>query len=263
MSMMKSIGVVLMIMAACMGIRVQAAAPVADSPVKGPAESERRDDQKAAMAVPRDNPALPRVLLIGDSISIGYTVPVRTALKDKANVHRPPTNCQYTGFGLQNLKTWLGTSRWDVIHFNWGIWDTHYLDKRTGALIRDEKAADPAQIRLRYTPEEYGKNLDKLVTILEGTGAKLIWASSTPILSRTGDRFKDIENLNTVAAGVMKAHGIPVNDLYSLVLPQAAKWQSPDKVHFNPGGNKVLGDQVVQKILDALAEAKAARQGQR
>jgi hypothetical protein len=36
-----------------------------------------------------DDPALPRVLLIGDSISMGYTLPVRTALKGKANVHRP------------------------------------------------------------------------------------------------------------------------------------------------------------------------------
>ena len=259
--MMKSIGGVLMIVAACMGTRLQAATPVAEPSGKGPAESERRDDQKAAMAVPRDNPDLPRVLLIGDSISIGYTVPVRLALKDKANVHRPPTNCQHTGFGLQNLKTWLGTNKWDVIHFNWGIWDTHYLDKRTGALIRDEKNIDPAQVRLRYTPEEYGKNLGALVEILEGTGAKLVWASSTPIMYRTGDRFKDIENLNAVAAGIMKAHGIPVNDLYSLVLPQAAQCQSPDKVHFHPRGNKVLANQVVQYILEAMAKTGTADRG--
>ena len=37
----------------------------------------------------QDNPALPRVLLIGDSISIGYTLPVRELLDGRANLHRP------------------------------------------------------------------------------------------------------------------------------------------------------------------------------
>lgn len=40
----------------------------------------------------KDAPGLPRVLLIGDSISIGYTEPVRMELAGKANVHRIPTN---------------------------------------------------------------------------------------------------------------------------------------------------------------------------
>ena len=49
--------------------------------------------KKGAMAPVEDIAGLPRVLLIGDSISIGYTVPVREILKGKANVHRPLTNC--------------------------------------------------------------------------------------------------------------------------------------------------------------------------
>ena len=47
-----------------------------------------------------DVSGLPRVLLIGDSISMGYTVPVRELLKGKANVHHPPTNCGPTTRGL-------------------------------------------------------------------------------------------------------------------------------------------------------------------
>lgn len=76
-----------------------------------------------SLAPIEDVPGLPRVLLIGDSISIGYTLPVRELLKGRANVHRPPTNCGSTHSGMGGLEKWVGTSRWDVIHFNWGMHD--------------------------------------------------------------------------------------------------------------------------------------------
>src|SRR2546422_541914 len=66
-----------------------------------------------AMQEIQDDPKLPRVLLIGDSISIGYTVPVRELLQSKANVHRPLTNCGPTTNGLANLDKWLGGGKWD------------------------------------------------------------------------------------------------------------------------------------------------------
>ena len=71
----------------------------------------------------QDVAGLPRVLLIGDSVSIGYTLPTRELLIGKANVHRPPTNCSSTGNGLKYLKSWLGEKKWDVIHFNFGLHD--------------------------------------------------------------------------------------------------------------------------------------------
>ena len=78
---------------------------------------------KKAFANPKDKAGLPRVLLIGDSISIGYTVDVRKLLAGKANVHRIPCNAQTAGYGSDKLPDWLGDKRWDVIHFNWGLWD--------------------------------------------------------------------------------------------------------------------------------------------
>src|SRR6266446_6796002 len=83
--------------------------------------AQQPDAQKKpdpAFAEVKDNPALPRVLLIGDSISIGYTVPTRDLLKGKANVHRIPENGGPTTVGLKNLTKWLGDGKWDVIHFN-------------------------------------------------------------------------------------------------------------------------------------------------
>src|SRR5882757_11342750 len=81
----------------------------------------------AAMAEITDDPKLPRVLLIGDSISIGYTLDTRELLAGKANVHRIPTNGGPTTSGLANLDAWLGEGKWDVIHFNWGLHDLKYI----------------------------------------------------------------------------------------------------------------------------------------
>lgn len=220
-------------------------------------EARQHNDLTDALTNPQDDPRLPRVLLLGDSISIGYTVPVRQFLRDKANVHRPPENCQHTGYGLEHLNQWLGKGKWDVIHFNWGIWDTHYLDTKTGALVLDESKLAPERMRVRHTPDQYRENLFKLVDILQGTGARLIWASTTPVMFRTGDRFADIKKYNVIAASVMKARGIEIDDLYSFVFPDVAEWQTVDKCHFNDLGNQKLGAQVSHIILDALMSRPA------
>src|SRR5436190_22951525 len=70
-----------------------------------------------------DTPSLPRVLLIGDSISMAYTIPTRRLLQGRANVHRIPMNGSSTEVGMANLDAWLSDGKWDVIHFNWGLHD--------------------------------------------------------------------------------------------------------------------------------------------
>ena len=60
------------------------------------------------------------MLIIGDSISIGYSLPLRAALKGSAHVDRPPTNYAHTWKGLEAIDRWLGVGKWDLIHFNWG-----------------------------------------------------------------------------------------------------------------------------------------------
>jgi acyl-CoA thioesterase-1 len=196
----------------------------------------------------QEKPKLPRVLILGDSISLGYTESVRKHLKGKAEVLRPAENCQHTGYGLARIKNWLGDGKWDVIHFNWGIWDTHMLNDKN-QLVRDDAKGE---LHIRHTPKQYRENLTKLVETMEKTGAKLIWASTTPIMSRTGARFDDIKNLNAVAAEIMKERKIAVNDLYTFALPNVKEWQSGDKVHFNAKGNEELGKKVSERILEVL-----------
>jgi|GEM_PF-4475903 len=85
---------------------------------------------KRIRSPPVKESTLPKVLIIGDSISIDYTVPVRENLNGIADVFRPAWNCQDSECGLAYIGKWLGKGKWDVIHFNSGIWDTHLLDSR-------------------------------------------------------------------------------------------------------------------------------------
>ena len=106
-----------------------------------------------------DVPGLPRVLLIGDSISLGYTLDVRELLSGKANVHRPPANCGSTAMGVQNLDAWLGDGKWDVIHFNWGLWD---INRR----VNGKRNVDG---EIGATEQEYAERLEELVVRLKKT----------------------------------------------------------------------------------------------
>ncbi|MCG3147425.1 MAG: hypothetical protein PCFJNLEI_00865 [Verrucomicrobiae bacterium] len=225
---------------------------VAGEPV---VEAELHTHLTDAFVNPQTATGLPRVLIIGDSISIGYTAPVRLELKGIADVFRPNENCQHSGYVLAKLNAWLGGKKWDVIHFNCGIWDTHFLDAK-GNLVRADDQILPPGVRIRHTPEQYRENLIKIVTRLQRTGAKLIWASTTPVMRRKGERFEAIPTLNRVAAEVMQTNGVVVNDLYDYVLPHVKEWQSPDQAHFNDKGNAELGKRVAQSIQQALPQRK-------
>jgi lysophospholipase L1-like esterase len=179
----------------------------------------------------KDDPKLPRILLIGDSVSRGYTQATRKALAAKANVHRAPANCGPTASGLKNLDVWLGEGKWDVIHFNFGIHD------------RGTPAAD------------YVKRLETIVTRLEKTGAKLIWASTTPIPDNPAQKqtAQSIVEKNALAAEVMKKHGIPTDDLFGAMTPRLKEFQPPLDVHYTGAGYDFLGAKVGESVLAVLA----------
>lgn len=203
-----------------------------------------------AMAQIRDVPGLPRVLLIGDSISIGYTVPVREMLKGKANVHRPLTNCGPTSKGIAEIDKWLGDGQWDVIHFNWGLHDLKYLGPK-GQNLADPKAPDSRQ---QVPIDDYEANLRRLVARLKKTKAKLIWRSTTPVPEGARGRVVgDSAKYNAVAKTIMDENGIAIDDQYSFALKRLKEIQLPANVHFTPAGSKALAKQAVAAINRALA----------
>ena len=188
---------------------------------------------------------LPRVLIIGDSISKGYTPGVVRLLEGRADVSRIPDNGMWTGTGIQKLDSWLGTEKWDVIHFNWGLWDMYGWEFQ-------------AEDR---SPEAYERRLEELVGRLEKTGAKLIWATTTPVCPEPEKSMRTRWNTDVVippdverryldaADQVMKRHGVRVNDLHAVVRPDRDALQlAPDDVHFTPAGSEKLARQVAAAI---------------
>ena len=218
------------------------------SQTSSPVTSGNSQASKSTAAKPKspeleaiqDDPELPRVLLIGDSISMGYTLPVRQILQGRANVHRPPTNCSSTGFGLANIEKWLGDKRWQVIHFNFGLHDAKQLPEGT-----------------RHTElSEYQANLRKLVALMQAKSDKVIFATTTPVpmngILSPIRRFDSIADRNSAAIAVMQETGVAINDLHALVLPVQAKVGRPNDVHFGAEGSELLASAVARAIASAL-----------
>ncbi len=188
-----------------------------------------------------------QVLLIGDSISMGYLPFVQDLLKDNAVVRRPDVNCESTLHGLRQIDAWLGDVKWDVIHFNWGLHDL--IRSRTDNRDPAHIASVPLQVPLA----EYEKNLRKLVERLKKTGAKLVWGTTTPIPAGCMFRLSGEEvKYNEVAFRVMRDEDIPIDDLYTSMLPRLSEFQDPKDVHFNPQGSEFLANAVTRSVIEQL-----------
>jgi acyl-CoA thioesterase-1 len=193
----------------------------------------------------------PKVLILGDSISIGYYPLVKDLMKGKADVMRPfkanksAENCQGTTYGIQHIDRWIGNTKWDVIHFNFGLHDLKHVDPMTGK--NSDSAKDPRQAE----PKKYKRNLKIITKKLLDTKAKLIYATTTPYPKEVGGPVRvygDAEKYNKMAKKIMKKYDIPVNDLYSFVLPQMTELQRTNNVHFSKKGNRALAEEVVKQI---------------
>ena len=198
-----------------------------------------------------DDADLPRVLILGDSISIGYTLDARRLLEGQANVHRAAENCGPTTRGLQRLSAWLGDEPWDVIHFNFGLHDLKYMDA-AGKLVKVENG------KQQVPPTEYEKNLRELCRHLKATNAKLIWGATTPVPEGARGRIVgDAKAYNEVAARVVAeelGEIATTNDLYTFCMPRLTKIQRPANVHFTKDGSAQLAGQVAEAIRERLEQ---------
>lgn len=176
---------------------------------------------------------LPRVLLIGDSISVNYAGLVRDLLKGKYYVDALGTSRSVNDPILADQALMmLKEHQYAVIHFNNGLHGNH-LDA-----------------------EGYLSGLTAFTKILQDNarGAKLIWASSTGVTTlQEGQRVYSPRNQkvierNAVAAKLMGELGIPVNDLYQAIDGKFSLW-SNDGVHLNKDGYQVLANAIAAAIL--------------
>ena len=232
----------------------------ASEPSSKPVPSSKAETPKSSWDFTPD-PKLPNVLIIGDSISIGYTLDVRGLLAGKANVFRPVSangknaeNCNGTTKGVKSVDRWLGNRKWAVIHFNFGLHDLKHVS-HAGEDAATSKADDPRQASV----EVYRQNLEAIVQKLQATGAQLIFATTTPVAPGTDKPLREPETpprYNAAAEEIMKKHGIRINDLFAFCAPQLKSLQLPNNVHFTKTGSQALAGQVAKAIEQALGAEK-------
>ena len=201
------------------------------------------------------NRELPKILIIGDSISGGYFPFVQDSLIGKAKVFQPTYIdengktkgcCGGTTQGLKEMDSFLSNKKWDIIHFNFGLHDIKHIDPITGK--NSKNLSHPHQA----SPEQYEKNLIEIVEKLKRTGAKLIFATTTPYPDKLGKQMRSPgmpKVYNEVALRVMNNNGIEINDLYGLVLPRMEELQRPNNVHFLEKGSEVLAEHITKLLI--------------
>ncbi len=188
-----------------------------------------------------DKTDLPRVLLVGDSITRGYFGAVEKHLAGKACCARLTTSkCVSDPTFNDDLLLMLKQYKFSVIHFNNGLhgWG--------------------------YTEDQYRDGLVKTVAaVMEHAGdAKFIWAATTPMreksdLATFAEQTDRVKERNKLASAIMKEQDLPTDDLFELVKDHP-DWTSADGVHFNGPGNEALAKQVAESVLENLPSAASS-----
>lgn len=135
---------------------------------------------------------------------------------------------------------------WDVIHFNFGIWDTYRSPKGS-------RGWDKENGELWVPLDRYEKNLREMVAKMKKTGATLIWASITAVHDDCpSTRKEDVLRYNEVAAKIMKENGVMINDLHAVCVREG--FPKGTNVHSVPA--KAMQHATLTVIKDALKKRK-------
>ena len=183
-------------------------------------------------------------LMLGTVLGEHFDQPVLIA---RFAVQQKGSNCGSRSLGNDYLSPSSGATTkmdggWDVIHFNWGVWDATYHDK---ASKYNQGHGNTTSVA------DYENNLRTLVARLKKTGATLIFANTTPVWEGEPDQPNgDVNAFNAVAKKVMEENGVIYEDLNAEV-----RRQGHGKSHnVHDVGN--LAPLVTKDITDALAARK-------
>ena len=184
-----------------------------------------------------------KVLLLGDSIRMFYEKEVSSQLGVDYEVFAPEENCRFSSYMLNSLRFWLDEFPTpDIIHFNVGLWDCAILYSEDGCFT---------------DIDDYAKNVKKILRELKKTGARIIFATSTPVSDEKEflvgpippkHRNEDIIRYNNVICENLKNEDIIVDDLFSLMYSNKEKYLSNDMIHPNEEGVVLLGTAVANCI---------------
>lgn len=189
-----------------------------------------------------------KIVLVGDSIRLGYEAYVRSAFRDIAEIYAPTENCRFTQYVFRYLHEWKSLGKWpddvDVVHWNAGLWDVIRF-------FGDETQTSPTAYA------EIIPRIDRRLRVLFPK-AKIIFATSTSVDEEAYKAVSykrsnaDIERFNRLAVAALADTDTVINDLFPLTLKLPASARS-DLTHFNnEEGCRYLGSWVTAKIAEVL-----------
>jgi len=172
---------------------------------------------------------------------MSYQPLVKERLAKECEVYVPDENCQFSLYALSSLERWLESfPKPDIVHFNVGLHDVGHNPNRV-----------PNQIPL----DMYIGNLNFILRRLNQTGARILWATTTPVHPKQpfsdmewAWRNEEIDSYNEKATVLMKQNNIYVNDLHGLVLSRLDTYLSEDHVHLSAEGKKSCAAAVCEAI---------------
>lgn len=186
------------------------------------------------------------VLLIGDSIRMGYDKAVRDALEGRANVIFPEDNCRFASYVFRYMQDWfdgIDGKDIDVIHWNAGLHDC----LRT---FGDEPDT-PIEIYEYYI----GRICEKMKKLCPK--AKVIFATCTRVIpERMNKNYirtnQDVLRYNSAAERIVKSHGFRINDLHALSMTMPDEYLSDAVHYYTPMAQTLFAKQVLKEIEDVL-----------
>lgn len=182
-----------------------------------------------------NNDSLPRLLLVGDSITQSYFYQVEAALNGQYLCARLTTSACVCDLAFEKqLSLLMEDYRFDTIHFNNGLhgWD--------------------------YDELSYGKGLCQVLDFIrrQSPSSRLILANTTPVRRANSPCEFDpktarVRERNRLANAIAVARNLPINDLFCCVIDHP-EYVLRDGLHYNPDGQKALGMQVSRIVLDVI-----------
>ena len=186
------------------------------------------------------------VLIIGDSISMGFMPYVEKAISQDILVKHNPGNAASTINGIENLEYWLEPNHWDLILFNSGLHDLVYKN--------EHGEYDTVKGKVSVPIDSYKKNLEIILAKLIKTKARIIFINTTMVPANSyGRKMEDPAKYNEAANEVMKENGIEVLDLYTLSLAIYPLYHNKAReVHYSEKGYELLAGPVIETIYSSL-----------
>ena len=185
------------------------------------------------------------LVLIGDSIRMGYQATVRERLAS-VDIWSPEANGGDSANVMAHLDEWVVAHSPQLVHLNCGLHD-----------IKKPFDSGRAQVGL----DEYRRHLHEIFDRILSTGARLVWASTTPVdedlhhRNKGFDRFTaDVDAYNSVALDLATVENVPVNDLHAVIeSADRTHLLREDGVHFSEEGSRLLGDAVAEFVGPLIA----------